>query len=453
MRPPSSLHVTLAERLYPTELGVLRDALPAPPYTALLTGGDSATLRALAFAALPDATITSCLAEEPPSVDVPLIIHDAHCNGGTLLRAVLDGEHVQVLATAPSIELVPRALRMPHRLHTLVTLRAPTAKCASDTLTAVCSELSVTRPPALHGGVKALARAAAEFYASPLSERDARFARSLQASSVDLPCNARVLTSGAKTLPGYETLQEEFVDLLTPRDAPRLKAARPPRGVLLHGPRGVGKTRLASAVAASLPTVRFLSVACADAYSRYLGETEARLRALFAHARRHAPCVLVLDGFEAIAAPRSMSSESTGVERRVLGALLAELDGTSGGNDGVQVLAIAVDIERVDEAARRPGRIDRVVEMMRPNEEQRAAILSTVASAVSEEDSAEASKLMHGMTPADMIACVRTAATAAMNESGNPKQIKLRHLRQVVSQMESCTTELEVESDKGTTVV
>ena len=103
MRAASTLHVTIAEQLYPVELGVLHDALAAPPYTALLTGGDAAILRALVDAVLPGATITSCPAEKPAgchknqlsSFEGPLIVHGAHCNVGALLRAVLDGEHVQ----------------------------------------------------------------------------------------------------------------------------------------------------------------------------------------------------------------------------------------------------------------------------------------------------------------------------------------------------------------------
>ena len=80
-------------------------------------------------------------------------------------------------------------------------------------------ELDVKRLAALHRGVKALVRAATEYHASLLSERDAQFATSLEAPSGDLPCNARILVSATPTIPGHEALQKDLIDLLTPRKA------------------------------------------------------------------------------------------------------------------------------------------------------------------------------------------------------------------------------------------
>ncbi|KEG14353.1 ATPase domain protein [Trypanosoma grayi] len=140
-----------------------------------------------------------------------------------------------------------------------------------------------------------------------------------------------------------------------------LAAVASTTGILLHGPSGSGKTALAMQLAASYPD-RFFFVSCATLFSKYLGESEERLRVAFMQARQRTPSVLVLDDVDVIGASRGALSEGGGSEsldvtRRMLAALLCELDGLL---DNTQVLVIATTSvpDILDGALLRQGRFE-----------------------------------------------------------------------------------------------
>jgi SpoVK/Ycf46/Vps4 family AAA+-type ATPase len=143
-------------------------------------------------------------------------------------------------------------------------------------------------------------------------------------------------------------------------------------GILMYGPPGCGKTFVARATAGEIGA-SFLSVGIHDVLDMWLGESERQLHELFEKARSTAPSVLFFDEVDAIAASRADLRTSAG--RQVVNQFLAELDGLTGANEGVLVLAATNAPWHLDPAFRRPGRFDRIIFVPPPDAGARAAIL------------------------------------------------------------------------------
>jgi transitional endoplasmic reticulum ATPase len=148
---------------------------------------------------------------------------------------------------------------------------------------------------------------------------------------------------------------------------------RPARGLLLAGPPGTGKTMLARALATETEA-NFLSVKGPELVSKYVGESEQKVREIFRKAREAAPCIVFFDEIDALAPARGGASDS-GVAERVLAQFLVEMDGLEALRD-VVVVAATNRPDRLDPALLRPGRFDRTLEVPRPGPEARRAILA-----------------------------------------------------------------------------
>ena len=138
----------------------------------------------------------------------------------------------------------------------------------------------------------------------------------------------------------------------------------PPRGILLHGPSGTGKTALARAVASSTHGCSCIAINGPELYSAFQGETEERLRSVFDQAKRRSPCIVVLDELDALCPKRD--GDGGEVEKRVVATLLTVMDGMGGGTDEkerVFVIAATNRPNSIDPALRRPGRFDREIEI------------------------------------------------------------------------------------------
>jgi cell division protease FtsH len=199
------------------------------------------------------------------------------------------------------------------------------------------------------------------------------------------------------------------------RDPSRLAAlgARPPTGVLLAGPPGVGKTLVARAVAGEAG-VPFFHVAGAEFVESLVGVGAARVRDLFAQVRAVAPAIVFVDEVDAVGRRRGAGGAVGGTDEReqTLNQLLVELDGFSV-DDGIVVLAATNRPDILDPALLRPGRFDRHVEIARPDRRARVAILSLHAATRPlgpDVDLEALAQRTPGFTGADLAAVVNEAA-------------------------------------------
>jgi SpoVK/Ycf46/Vps4 family AAA+-type ATPase len=188
-------------------------------------------------------------------------------------------------------------------------------------------------------------------------------------------------------------------------------------GLLMYGPPGCGKTFLARAIAGELEA-QFFAIGLSDVLDMWLGNSERNLHEAFETARRAAPCVLFLDELDALGQKRSNLRVSPSI-RNVVNQLLAELDGAEEDNEGVFVLAATNHPWDVDTALRRPGRLDRSLLVLPPDQPAREAILGRELSErpVDRIDVAALARRTEEFSGADLVHLVETAAEEAISHS------------------------------------
>lgn len=191
----------------------------------------------------------------------------------------------------------------------------------------------------------------------------------------------------------------------------------PPRGVLLYGPPGCGKTFVVRALASS-GRLSVHAVKGAELMDKWVGSSEKAVRELFRRARDSAPSLVFLDEVDALA-PRRGQSHDSGVTDRVVAALLTELDGIEPLRD-VVVLGATNRPDLIDPALLRPGRMERLVFVEPPDADARYEILRTAAKSVPLSDGVDLRTLaadLDGYSAADCVALLREAALTAMRRS------------------------------------
>ncbi|MBJ08750.1 MAG: proteasome-activating nucleotidase [Euryarchaeota archaeon] len=192
----------------------------------------------------------------------------------------------------------------------------------------------------------------------------------------------------------------------------------PPRGVLLAGPPGNGKTMLAKALANST-NATFLGIVGSELAQKYIGEGGRLVREIFSMAREKSPSVIFIDEIDAIGSKRLDSTTSGDREvHRTLMQLLAEMDGFSE-SDGVMVIAATNRMELLDKALLRPGRFDRIIGIDAPDLEGRVSILEIHTKNTPLDDSVDKRKLAkkcEGMSGAELKAVVTEAGMYAISK-------------------------------------
>ena len=195
-----------------------------------------------------------------------------------------------------------------------------------------------------------------------------------------------------------------------------------PRGILLHGPSGTGKTLLAKAVATQ-SEANFVSVRGPELLSKWVGESERGIREIFKRARQSAPCVVFFDEIDSIAPIRGAGGE-TAVTERVVSQLLTELDGMENMH-GVIVLAATNRADMIDPALLRPGRFDKIIQIPLPDKESRKSILKINAEkipTISESsdpkhvDYDKLAEITDGLSGADTASIANTAVSLVIHE-------------------------------------
>ncbi|KAJ1727316.1 hypothetical protein LPJ61_004636 [Coemansia biformis] len=210
-----------------------------------------------------------------------------------------------------------------------------------------------------------------------------------------------------------------------------------PRGALVHGPPGTGKSLLCCALANEL-AVNTIWADATQLRSMIVGESEQAVANLFAQARKSTPCILLFDHIDALVPRRGTSQSSENTSDRIVTSFLVEMDGFSSqgpacpGAPGVFVLAVTSRPQTVDPAILRPGRLDVHIGLERPTAEQRKAILTGIlgrmpAAAGICDDSVSIRELVartEGYTGADLANLCREAALAALRRDIRSEKVR-----------------------------
>jgi transitional endoplasmic reticulum ATPase len=219
---------------------------------------------------------------------------------------------------------------------------------------------------------------------------------------------------------GLESVKKELQEAVEwPLKYPDLYTAigySMPKGILLYGPSGTGKTLLAKSVATE-SEANFISVRGPELLSKWVGESERGVREVFRRARQASPCVIFFDEIDALAPVRGLGGDSM-VTERVVSQLLTELDGIQALN-GVVVLAATNRMDMVDPALLRAGRFDKLLYIPPPDKSARRQILEiqTKHKPISKElDLDRVAEMMDGFTGADITSVANTAVSLVLQE-------------------------------------
>ena len=233
---------------------------------------------------------------------------------------------------------------------------------------------------------------------------------------------------------GLDTVKEQLREAVEwPLKFPeffRAAGCRSPKGILLSGPPGCGKTLLAKAVAGE-SQINFISVKGPELMSKYVGESEKAVRSLFQKARQAAPCILFFDEIDALVTTRRAAGNSSNVGERVVSQLLTELDGIEALNS-VLVMGATNRPDMLDPAIRRPGRFDAELTVPLPDNPGRQEIFRVHLKdkpCEKDLDVRELADMTQGFSGADIgLACNQAAMDAVRHqvrdmENANPKNI------------------------------
>jgi transitional endoplasmic reticulum ATPase len=233
---------------------------------------------------------------------------------------------------------------------------------------------------------------------------------------------------------GLEDLKQKLIESVDwPLSHPNIferMGITPPRGILLYGPPGCGKTLLARAVA-NESKANFISIKGPELLSKYVGESEKAIREVFRKAKMAAPCIIFFDEFDSIAPSRGRHTTDSGVSEKVLSQFLTELDGLEVKKD-IIVIAATNRPDILDPALIRPGRIDRILLVPAPDEKGREKILQIFTKNMpltNDFDVLSLNKKLTGYSGADIETLCREAGMIALRENMRARKISKEHFK------------------------
>ncbi|XP_067125684.1 ATPase family gene 2 protein homolog A-like isoform X2 [Centruroides vittatus] len=240
-------------------------------------------------------------------------------------------------------------------------------------------------------------------------------------------------------------LKELIYPIICPRYF-RIKGVQLPKGIILHGPSGTGKTMIGNAIPNEYQ-VNFILINGGEIYS-----SEAKLREIFSEAKRRAPSIIFIDEFDVLC-PKNQDS-SLQVERRVLATLSTLMDSLSYDHAAdVFVIGATNKPDLIDESLRRPGRFDREIETGYPNNKERFEILKKLLEdkkhSLTEENMNEIAEKLHGYTGADLNYLCRNVSFMVMKEQSNDLVMSLSHFNLAIKEMKpSALKEMDIQISK-----
>ena len=239
---------------------------------------------------------------------------------------------------------------------------------------------------------------------------------------------------------GLEGVKQELIEavewpLKNPAVFGRL-GIKPPKGILLFGPPGCGKTMLARAVATETEA-NFITIKGPEVFSKWVGESEKAIREVFRKARMASPAVIFFDEFDSLVPRRGMGFGDSGVPERVISQLLTEMDGILTLED-VVVIAATNRPDILDSAVLRPGRLDRLVYVPEPDEKARLEIFKIYTKDMPLDTDVNLeilTKMTKGYSGADIQAFCREAALNALRKSIDAKIVALGNFKEATNKI------------------
>ncbi|MFX1277246.1 MAG: CDC48 family AAA ATPase [Promethearchaeota archaeon] len=235
---------------------------------------------------------------------------------------------------------------------------------------------------------------------------------------------------------GLESLKQKLIEAVDwPLSHPKIfkrMGISPPKGILLYGPPGCGKTLLARAVATETKA-NFISIKGPELLSKWVGESEKAVREVFRKAKMASPCIIFFDEFDSIAPSRGRVTSDSGVTEKVLSQLLTELDGLESKKD-IVVIAATNRPDILDPALIRPGRIDRILMVPAPDQNSRIEILKIFTKDMPLSNNLKIEELNkflgEGFSGADIETWCREAAMIALRENIRARKLSIEHFKE-----------------------